>query len=362
METKNEYRVPFIATHPGTVLKLELDERNIKQKDFAKTIGMLPSHLNEIIKGKRGISLPIANKLEKALHISTMSWMNLQNNYDYDIEAIKELEIKEIEAQNELNAYNNSFDVHTVLKRLGISGDKSVSSILEELKAMLCLPIPAELQLSSGKFKKSLNTGLDKRMILTWVLLAKWKSRSFTPKGKFDRDRCGALIEKLKGIFNKNENVIENTQDAMSEYGIKFNTLPKVDKASIDGFSFMDDGVPSIILTMRYNMIDHFAFDTLHELYHVMYHIDDCNNEMISIEGNDDNIEEKEANSFAANSLISESLWKTAPMVSMNPFIIQRGYFKWAEKIGVNKWIVLGRISKETGMYKFKTDNSRKIN
>lgn len=106
METRNEHRVPFMATHPGAVLKLELDERNIKQKDFAKTIGMLPSHLNEIIKGKRSITLSIANKLEKALGISSMSWMNLQNNYDYDVNAIKELEIKEIEAKNELDAYD----------------------------------------------------------------------------------------------------------------------------------------------------------------------------------------------------------------------------------------------------------------
>lgn len=48
-------------------------------------------------------------------------------------------------------------------------------------------------------------------------------------------------------------------------------------------------------------------------------------------------------------------------IVTANPLSIQKQYAKWAEEVGVNKWIVLGRISKETGMYKFKTDSSRNI-
>ena len=35
-----------MASHPGRILKSELDERNIKQKEFATTLGMQPSHLN----------------------------------------------------------------------------------------------------------------------------------------------------------------------------------------------------------------------------------------------------------------------------------------------------------------------------
>ena len=35
METRNENPTPWIATHPGTILKLELEERGISQKEFA---------------------------------------------------------------------------------------------------------------------------------------------------------------------------------------------------------------------------------------------------------------------------------------------------------------------------------------
>ena len=83
---------------------------------------------------------------------------------------------------------------------------------------------------------------------------------------------------------------------------------------------------------------------------------------MISLSDYDnETVEEEEANAFASNVLIPQALWRIAPEVPMNPFVIQRRYTLWAEKNHLNKWIVLGRVSHETGMYKFKTDESRLI-
>jgi HTH-type transcriptional regulator/antitoxin HigA len=45
--------IPAIATHPGTILKDEIEANNFSQIDFAKMIGYSRSQLNEIIKGKR---------------------------------------------------------------------------------------------------------------------------------------------------------------------------------------------------------------------------------------------------------------------------------------------------------------------
>lgn len=84
METKNNL-IPHIATHPGSVLREELKERDIKQKDFAAQIGMAPEHLSELICGKRNISKKVALKLEEALGISYSFWINMQNGYDYNV-------------------------------------------------------------------------------------------------------------------------------------------------------------------------------------------------------------------------------------------------------------------------------------
>jgi HTH-type transcriptional regulator/antitoxin HigA len=84
MATKSERKTPYMAVPPGATLKLELEERGISQKDFAAQIDMRPSHLSELINGKRTLTLQIALKLEKALNIPAKLWLNLQTNYELD--------------------------------------------------------------------------------------------------------------------------------------------------------------------------------------------------------------------------------------------------------------------------------------
>ncbi len=88
MTTRNENETPWMATHPGTILRYELEERGISQEDFAVMIGMQESHLNELINGKRPMTKPIADKIEKALGISAVTLVNMQTQYEYDMEAI----------------------------------------------------------------------------------------------------------------------------------------------------------------------------------------------------------------------------------------------------------------------------------
>ena len=83
MGTINETR-PFRPQHPGTILQEELKSRGIKQKVFAQTIGLQPSHLSALLHGARNISPQLAARLENALLIPAHVWLNLQANYNLD--------------------------------------------------------------------------------------------------------------------------------------------------------------------------------------------------------------------------------------------------------------------------------------
>ena len=74
-------KLHFTPVHPGEVLKDELEEIEITQSALAKHIGVLPKTINEICRGKRGISAEMAMKLSKALGGSPQFWLNLQNNW-----------------------------------------------------------------------------------------------------------------------------------------------------------------------------------------------------------------------------------------------------------------------------------------
>lgn len=87
---KNKVLTPFLATHPGEMIKDELKERGMTQKQLAAETGIKTSVLSETINGKRSVSLNVAVALEKALDIPADIWMNMQTQYDLNSANIAE--------------------------------------------------------------------------------------------------------------------------------------------------------------------------------------------------------------------------------------------------------------------------------
>ena len=73
MATRNENPAPFMAVHPGMMIKPELEERGITQKDFAKMLGVQASHLSEVLNGKRALTTDLAVKIEGAIGLCRQS-------------------------------------------------------------------------------------------------------------------------------------------------------------------------------------------------------------------------------------------------------------------------------------------------
>ena len=75
-------KIHYTPVHPGEVLQDELEEVGLTQSALAEHIGVLPKTINEICRGKRGISAEMAMKLSKALGGSPQFWLNLQNSWE----------------------------------------------------------------------------------------------------------------------------------------------------------------------------------------------------------------------------------------------------------------------------------------
>ena len=76
---------PFVATHPGELVRDEMRERGLTQKQLAEMAGLSLKVLSEVVRAKRSVNEEIAASLEKALGIPIILWMNLQTQYDNDI-------------------------------------------------------------------------------------------------------------------------------------------------------------------------------------------------------------------------------------------------------------------------------------
>lgn len=72
---------PFEPTHPGEILREEIECRGITQTKLAADLGMKTTLLNELINGKRDFTIEYVLMLEAALGIDADFWINLQNDY-----------------------------------------------------------------------------------------------------------------------------------------------------------------------------------------------------------------------------------------------------------------------------------------
>lgn len=73
--------------HPGEVLLEEfLEPMGISQYRVAKDISVPPRRINEIVHRTRGISADTALRLGRYFGTSERFWMNLQAQYDLDVE------------------------------------------------------------------------------------------------------------------------------------------------------------------------------------------------------------------------------------------------------------------------------------
>lgn len=71
------------TTHPGEILLHEfLEPLGLTQKGLAEHLGVPIQRVNELVRGKRGVTPETAWLLAGALGTTPEFWMNLQANYD----------------------------------------------------------------------------------------------------------------------------------------------------------------------------------------------------------------------------------------------------------------------------------------
>ena len=73
---------PFMPTHPGEVIKDEIEYRGISQRTLAAEIGVSYTQLNEVLNGKRPLNTEMAILIATALDLDAEPLLALQTRYD----------------------------------------------------------------------------------------------------------------------------------------------------------------------------------------------------------------------------------------------------------------------------------------
>jgi len=72
---------------PGEILRTEfLEPLRLTQYRLAQATGLPQTRISEIVRGKRAITTETALRLSKALGVDERFWINIQADYDIEIE------------------------------------------------------------------------------------------------------------------------------------------------------------------------------------------------------------------------------------------------------------------------------------
>ncbi len=74
-----------IPTHPGEILKDELDARGMSMNQFAKELDVPTGRISQIVACKRSVTPDTALRFAHYFGTSPEVWMNLQAQYDLAI-------------------------------------------------------------------------------------------------------------------------------------------------------------------------------------------------------------------------------------------------------------------------------------
>jgi HTH-type transcriptional regulator/antitoxin HigA len=356
---------PAHLIHPGEILNDELKARKITQAEFAKTIGIERSQLNEYIKGKRDFTVELCLLTAAALEMSEEIWLNIKQNYEVNKVKIDK-KIKAKLAEVEEYAFVESLPKKFLKQHNVLSSDTGKS--IERVRKLYNVAHLSEIQnkLKEPRYayhRKSEMAAVSITNLITWELLVRQQAKN-VDVGNFDVHKAEPLAKALKQVFKENDKAVEKSRAVLSEFGIKLVHLPKPESCAVDGFSFWSGGTPAIGLSLRYNRIDHFAFTLMHELGHVFLHLP-LNPQASFIDIEDENgsygntLEEKEANAFARNHLIDPKVWEA---FKSKYFRVSDDLFTlFAEENGIHPAIAFGRYCYEMKDFKKRTKIVRSL-
>jgi len=89
-----------LAVHPGEIINEILNQNGLSQSAVARHLRITHARVNEVCRGKRGISPDLAMKLGRAFGQNPTFWMNLQKNWELsqlnaeDYEHIEQIKLR----------------------------------------------------------------------------------------------------------------------------------------------------------------------------------------------------------------------------------------------------------------------------
>lgn len=334
-----------LLSHPGEVLKEEIDERNMNQVELAKRCGLSEKHISSVINGKKAISVSFAKKLEYVLEIDSTFWLNLQMNYDNEVYDIKE---KSEVCESEIAILDNNY-FKKILSWLTSQEmvEKSSNRVSMILNLREFLNVGNLLNIESlnleGAFRKQDGAPIDSYTLAAWIKACEIFTSDTKVHSELNIEKLTEIVPEMKEVmFERDPNeMIERLREIFASCGIKYTVIPHFTGAPIHGYIKRDGEALLMGSTIRGKYYDKFWFTIFHEIAHILN--GDFKDNLVDFE-NKDSMKEDKADRYARDVLIDSGNYKD--FVNEGHFS-RKSVIAFSDRNKVLPGITVGRLQKE---------------
>jgi len=339
----NQYR-PSTVTPPGATLADLLEERGITQAELATRMGVTPKFINELVAGKASITPTTALALERALDVPADFWLVRDARYQEskarseaetalaaEVLWLDELPLSDMRKFGCIRAQpNKSAYVGEALRFFGVS---SVSAWREQY---------IKQTVETAAYRISAKDTARVGAVATWLRLGELHAAR-TVCEPFNRQQFLEALDESRALTLTTDpkHFIPQLEALFAKCGVvvAFVRAPKGCPVS-GAVRWLSPQKALVQLSLRYKTNDSLWFTFFHECGHIALH----GKKMLFLEdGKITNVEEEEANRFAADRLIAPADWS-----DFNPFAISEVVIRrFASNVGIAPGIVLGRLQNE---------------
>jgi len=331
-------RIPAEGFLPGELIKEELEARGWTQDDLAEILGRTLTTVNEVITGKRGITVDTAKGLGEAFGTGAEFWMNMESAYRLSLErTVPELVTRKA-------VLYTLAPVRVMAKRNWIEPSTNIEVIEQRLREFFGTSDLNRIPQPNYAARKSTDELTPAQ--LAWLFRTKNLAKAVQVKRYTKRGLLTAL-ERLK-LMRANEADIRQIPRVIADAGVKFLIIEPLPQSKIDGVSFWDNGIPVVALSLRYDRIDSFWYTLMHELGHIKNE-DGLKNDTIIIdtdvfgEYDTDKPYEKEADRFAVEFLVPQDDFRDF-VARTQPLYRKTKIIGFSQRIKVHPGIVVGQL------------------
>jgi len=344
---------PDYAVPPGDTLLETLQTLGMSQAELANRTGRPLKTTNEIIKGKAAITPETALQLERVLGVPARFWNNLDRNYRDALARTKER--KKITTGT---ALLRKIPVRALIQAKAIKDLPDKAALVVEVLNFFGVGSPAAWgrvwMAQRAVFRQSPAFRSAPGAVAAWLRIGELRAQRIQC-APFDRAKFRAALEQIRGLTVDPPEVFhDKLKDPCANAGVAVVFVSELPGTRVSGATrWLTPKKALIQLSLRYKSDDHLWFTLFHEAGHILLH---GKRRVFLEDSRTTNAHEKEANAFAANTLIPPAaLQEFQRRADMSKAAIR----KFAQGLGISPGIVVGRLQHE-GMLPYSHCNDLK--